>query len=216
MLSGLPERTYYVREAGRPRRCFFLFFFFAIPEKPNRAPIIRCFGQLGAHNTTFDKIISYSYFYFPNKVELKWSTTFHHPPEDARNTALGQSGKQGWVLTPTGVLSQYQGSRPLSSGWEARSENVYQEDSQKVSPDRAFEDITNDLRTGPRRCVSVEVLKDLAGVRPSSMLVDPKPRNSWPTPEWSLLRHSGTPCGCTLSHRRWQTVQQLSFWQLTK
>lgn len=30
------------------------------------------------------------------------------------------------------------------------------------------------------------------------------------------LRHSGTAYGCTLSHRMWQIVQQLSFWHLTK
>lgn len=79
----------------------------------------------------------------------------------------------------------------LSNGWEARLETIYQEDSQKVSQDGASEDFTDDSRMGPRSQVWIEALKDLARVRPSFMPVNPKPRNSRLTPEWSPLRRSG-------------------------
>ena len=108
------------------------------------------------------------------------------------------------------------GPLPLSSGWQARSENIYQEDSQKVSQDGASEDVTDEARMGPLRHVWIEALKDLARVRPSFMPVNPKPRNSQLTPEWSPLRHSGSLRGSTLSHRMWQIIQQLSFWHFTK
>lgn len=103
------------------------------------------------------------------------------------------------------------GPLPLSSGWEARSENIYQEDSQKVS-----QDVTDDARMGPWRHVWTEALKDLARVRPSFMPVNPKPRNARLTPEWSPLRHAGSLSGCTLSHRTGQIIQQWSFWHSTK
>lgn len=108
------------------------------------------------------------------------------------------------------------GPLPLSSGWEARPETIYQEDSQKVSQDGASEDFTDDSRMGPRSHVWIEALKDLARVRPSFMPVNPKPRNSRLTPEWSPLRHSGSLNSCMLSHRMWQIAQQLSFWHFTK
>lgn len=156
-------------------------------------------------------------FYFPNEVGLyKVINNIPQPSWNDSTTAPCHSGIQGGAPVPTEALSQFQGPWKLSSGWEARSENIYREDSQKVSQDGASEDITNDPRMGPRSRVWIEVLKGLAGVRLSPMPVTPQPRNSWPAPEWAPLRHSGTAYGCTLSHRMWQIVQQLSFWHLTK
>lgn len=121
----------------------------------------------------------------------------------------------GWAPTPTEVLNHFQGLWKLSSGWEARSENICGEIHKRSSEDRAFEDITNDSRVGTRRRVWLKYWKSWQGS-------DQHPRQSCPSPEVHSPHQNASPQRlwhsprCTLSHRMWPAAQQLPPWHSTK
>lgn len=71
------------------------------------------------------------------------------------------------------------GPLPLSSGWEARTENIYQEDSQKVS-----QDVTDDARMGPWRHVNWDVERSGKGQTIIHAQSTPSPEIHG-SPEWS-------------------------------
>lgn len=169
-------------------------YFHTIHEKPPLAPaLLLNTGQVWAHNTTFDKITSCSYFYFPNEVKLfKWSITFLNPPEDGRNAAPCHSGLQDglpYQQRPWAI------SRPLETIQWVRSQirKYWPRDSQKVSERWGLWGHYKWLQDESKEARVIQVLEALAGVRLSSLPVTPKPRNPWPTPIWSPLRHSGIP-----------------------
>lgn len=114
--------------------------------------------------------------------------------------------------------------RPWASSKVLGNYSVGEKPDQKIFTEKIYR---RSVKMGPPRTLQMtpripgpayelKDWKDWKGVRLSSMPVIPKPRNSCPTPEQSPLRHPGTPSGCTLSHRMWQIVQQLSFWHSPK
>lgn len=139
-------------------------YFHTIHEKPHLAPaLLLNTGQVCAHSTTFDKITSCSYFYFPNEVKLfKWSITFLNPPEDGRNAAPCHSGLQDGLphqQRPWAI------SRPLETIHWVRSQirKYWPRDSKRSVKDGASEDITNDSRMSPRRRVWLKYWKPWQG-----------------------------------------------------
>lgn len=153
-----------------------------------------------AHNTSFHKIPSCSYFNFPNELQLHKVINFPQP-----SWRRQKHYSMPFWNTRMGVHTN-RGPEPMP-----RSMETIQWVRRQIR-----KCLLRDSRGFKEACVNWWSTGSPGKVKPSSTPVIPKPRGSCPTPEWSLLRHSGTPYGSTLSHRMWQIVQQLPFWHFMK
>lgn len=146
---------------------------------------------------------------------FKWSITFLNTPEDGRNAALCHSGLTGWAPIPTEATSHFQalGNDPVGKKPDQKILTKRLTKGQwKMGPLRTLQ-MTLGWVQGGMCDWGIESPGRGQTVIPASHSKAQKSMAHTNMVSTQTFWHSPR---CTVSHRMWQIVQQLSFWHYTK